>query len=430
MKQIKEKFIFGFAIFASFFGAGNLILPPMLGFKAGEDWWLVGIGFLLSATIFPMLALLGYARLQGNMIDFGKKVSTRFAFVFSVAIYLMIPILPTPRTAAVTHEIAIQPYFESSALLTSFVYFLLVFLFVINRGKVIEFLGKFLTPIIGLILLAVILMGILGPENKMMMDGFESPMIKGFLEGYQTYDAIAGLVMGGVMVVTLNNSREKMSVGEKQKMIGQSGLIAMAGLFIIYIGLIFIGSRFNAAFDPDISRTALLSGLSTEIMGKTGTAFLSILVALSCFTTAVSIIVGVADFFKEMLGGSQKVYVASAALSCVAGILMGQFEVKFIIDLAVSVLMLLYPISIVLILLNLLPEKYAGRPIYRVLVILAIFFSIPNFMSSILSEELLNSLYSIIPLSKEGLGWVMPCILAFILMNLIPNKRKVPGIQN
>ena len=430
MNRIKEKFIFGFAIFASFFGAGNLILPPMLGFKAGEDWWLVGIGFLLSATVFPLLALLGYARLQGTMIDFGKKVSTRFAVLFSVGIYLMIPILPTPRTAAVTHEIAIRPYFESSALLTSFVYFFLVFLFVINRGRVIEFLGKFLTPIIGVILFAIILMGILGPANSITTGSFESPMIMGFLEGYQTYDAIAGLVMGGVMVITLNNSSKKISTKEKQIMIGQSGLIAMAGLFIIYIGLIFIGSKFSAAFDPDISRTSLLSGLSKEIMGKTGTAFLSVLVALSCFTTAVSIIVGVADFFKEMLGGSQKVYMASAALSCIAGILMGQFEVKFIIDLAVSVLMLLYPISIVLILLNLLPEKYAGKPVYRVLVFLAIVFSIPNFMSGLISKDWLDSLYIIIPLSSEGLGWVIPCVLGFILMNLIPQNDNKLLSQN
>ncbi|UCE92935.1 MAG: branched-chain amino acid transport system II carrier protein [Flavobacteriaceae bacterium] len=424
MNKIKEKFVFGFAIFASFFGAGNLILPPMLGFKSGEDWWLVGMGFLLSATVFPMLALLGYARLQGTMIDFGRKVSSRFAMVFSVGIYLMIPILPCPRTAAVTHEIAIKPYFGTSAILTSFVYFTLVFLFVINRGKVIEFLGKFLTPIIGIILLAIIVLGILGPENHMMTGSFDSPLIAGFLEGYQTYDAIAGLVMGGVMVITLNNSREEMTVHEKQIMIGQSGLIAMAGLFIIYIGLIFIGSKYNGVFDPDVSRTALLSGLSTQIMGKTGTAFLSVLVSLACFTTAVSIIVGVADFFKGLFGDSQKVYVVSAALSCLAGILMGQFEVKVIIDLAVSVLMLLYPISIVLILLNLLPEKYAGRPVYRILVVLAIVFSIPNFMSNLIARDWLNSLYTLIPLSRDGLGWVIPCIMGFILVNLITNNRK------
>ena len=177
MNKIREKFVFGFAIFASFFGAGNLILPPMLGYKAGEDWWLVGMGFLLSATVFPMLALLGYARLQGTMIDFGRKVSSKFAMVFSVGIYLMIPILPCPRTAAVSHEIAIKPYFGTSAILTSFVYFTLVFLFVINRGKVIEFLGKFLTPVIGIILLAIIILGILGPENQMITGNFEFSII-------------------------------------------------------------------------------------------------------------------------------------------------------------------------------------------------------------------------------------------------------------
>ena len=87
MNRTKQIFVLGFAIFASFFGAGNLILPPLLGFNAGSDWWLVAIGFLVSATVIPLLALLGHAKLQGTMIDFGKKVSRKFAVIFSILVY-------------------------------------------------------------------------------------------------------------------------------------------------------------------------------------------------------------------------------------------------------------------------------------------------------------------------------------------------------
>jgi len=424
MNRTKETFVLGFAIFAGFFGAGNLILPPMLGFKAGPDWWLVVIGFLLSATVIPLLALLGHAKLQGTMIDFGRKVSARFGLVFSICIYIIAIVLPTPRTAAVTYEMAIQPYFGTSSLISSTIYFSLVFLFVINRGKVIDFLGKFLTPTIGLILLAIIMLGVFGSPPEIQAGIYDAPVISGFLEGYQTYDAIGGLLMGGIMVISINSSKRIINVKEKQRMIAQSGTIAMLGLFIIYIGLIFVGSKYNASFESSISRTGLLSSLSSAILGKTGASFLSVLVSLACFTTAVSIIIGTADFFKGLFSdNSRKVYAITAAISCLFGILMGQFEVKFIIDLAVYVLMLIYPIAIVLILLNLLPEKYASRAVFQAMVAVAFVFSIPDFLKFLIPAENLELVYNIIPFSREGMGWVLPSMIVFLIVNALKWKQ-------
>ncbi len=427
MNRTKETFVLGFAIFAAFFGAGNLILPPMLGFKAGTDWVLVSVGFLLSTTVIPLMALFGHAKLQGTMVDFGRKVSYKFGLVYSIFVYAIAIILPCPRTAAVTHEMAIEPYFGSSSLLTSGIYFTLVFLFAINRGKVIDFLGKFLTPIIGIILLAIILLGIFGPGYNIHSGSYEAPLISGFLEGYQTYDALAGLLMGGVVVITIQNSKKNMNIREKQMIIGRSGFIAMLGLFIIYIGLIFIGAKYSSHFDQSISRTSLLSALSTETMGETGTAFLSVLVALACFTTAVSIVIGTADFFKGIFGNSKKVYVIATAVSCFLGIGMGQFEVKFIIDLAVYALMFIYPISIVLIVLNLLPEKYAGAFVFRTVVGIAFVFSIPDFLKFLIPPENLETVYNIIPFSRDALGWVIPSMIGFLFANVFTflNRKEV-----
>ena len=111
MSDTKKIFLFGFALFAGFFGAGNLILPPFLGFNSGSDWWLVAIGFLITTTIIPMLSLFGHAKLQGTMLDFGKKVSPKFSLVYCLVMFLIIVVLPAPRTAAVTHEMAIAPIF-------------------------------------------------------------------------------------------------------------------------------------------------------------------------------------------------------------------------------------------------------------------------------------------------------------------------------
>ena len=424
MNNTKQTFVFGFAIFAAFFGAGNLILPPLLGFNSGPDWWLVALGFITSATIIPLLALFGHAKLQGTMLDFGNKVSPFFSLIFCLCVYAIAIALPCPRTAAVTHEMAIAPFFGTSSLLTSSIYFGLAFLFVINRNSVLEILGKYLTPIIAIILFAIILIGVFSPISTMNPSNFQTPIISGLLEGYQTYDAIAGLLAGGIIVISVKNFNNEMSFKEMKGMIAKSGLIAMSGLFIIYIGLITLGAIFNTQFPEDVSRTELLSGLFIKTLGNIGGTFLSVLVALACFTTAVSIILGTADFFQELFKKSKNAYLITAVICSLIGIAIGQMDVTYIIEIALPVLMFIYPLAIILILLNILPDRFASRHVFRGVVLVAFIFSIPDFLSFLISAEKLESITRIIPFAKFNLGWVLPAVITFILVNIIRKTRQ------
>jgi len=148
MNKTKDIFITGFALFSMFFGAGNLILPPFLGVNAADKWAIVAVGFMVTAVIIPILGILAHAKLQGTMYDFGKKVSPLFSLVYCLIVYTISIALPAPRTASVTHEMAIAPFFGTSSVVTSSIYFILVFLFVINRSKILNLIGKFLTPLI------------------------------------------------------------------------------------------------------------------------------------------------------------------------------------------------------------------------------------------------------------------------------------------
>jgi len=422
MNKTKETFVFGFAIFAAFFGAGNLILPPLLGFNSGPDWWLVTLGFITSTTIIPLLALFGHAKLQGTMLDFGNKVSPLFSLIFCLCVYVIAIVLPCPRTAAVTHEMAISPFFGSSSLITSSIYFVLAFVFVMNRNNVLDILGKYLTPIIVIILLAIIFVGIFSPSDGMNTSNFQTPIISGLLEGYQTYDAIAGLLTGGILVISVHNFNKDMSFKDKKIMIAKSGFIAMSGLFIIYTGLIAIGAIYNTQFPDNISRTQLLSGLSIKTLGNIGGTFLSVLVALACFTTAVGIIVGTADFFQGLFKKSKNTYLITAIICSIIGIVVGQMNVMYIIDIALPALMFIYPLAIVLIILNILPEKYASKEVFRTVVFVAFVFSIPDFLSFLISVEKFQGVINIIPFSQYNLGWVLPAMITFILVNLIAKK--------
>ena len=158
--QRKELLVTSFALFSLFFGAGNLLLPPLLGYKAGDHWFWVAIGFMITAVVIPIIGILAHARLQGTMYDFGKKVAPWFSAIYCVIVYIISVAIPSPRTASATHEIAIHPAFGTSPLLTSFVYFALVLVFVLNRSRILNLIGKFLTPLIVIMLLAVIGIGL------------------------------------------------------------------------------------------------------------------------------------------------------------------------------------------------------------------------------------------------------------------------------
>jgi len=418
----KEIWISGFALFSLFFGAGNLILPTSLGVKSGSNWWIVLFGFAVTAVVIPILSIFAHSKLQGTLYDFGKKVSPIFSTVFCFLIYAIAIAIPGPRTAAVTHEMTVRPFFDVSPLLTSTIYFGLVFIFVINRSKIIDVLGKFLTPIIVIILLIIIILAIISSPETNLLPTVKNPFADGILEGYQTFDAIAGVVVGAVMIVSLNFGNLH-TFDEKKQVISKSGLIAGVGLLLIYGGLIFSGFLFSATFPENATRIDILTSLSLQTLGGFGRIFLSVLVALACFTTAVGVVTGTADYIKGICKNSQKVFVITAAICSIIGILVGSFQVDFIIILAVPALMFLYPITIVLILLNVLPNKFGSKIVFRAVVFTTFLFSIPDFLGFIIDEKYLVTIKNSIPLANNNLGWVLPSLLVFVVVNFWNNNK-------
>ncbi|WP_178986554.1 branched-chain amino acid transport system II carrier protein [Winogradskyella helgolandensis] len=429
--QRKELLITSFGMFSLFFGAGNLLIPPLLGYNAGDDWFWVTIGFMITAVVIPILGILAHARLQGTLFDFGKKVSPTFSLIYCILIYVIAVAIPSPRTAAATHEIAIFPAFGTSSTLTSAIYFALVLLFVLNRSKILGLIGKFLTPFIVLMLLAVIGIGLFSTAFNTGGSQFKTPFSKGVLEGYQTFDAIGAVVVGAVIIVSLNFKNMAVEIySSKRTLIRKSGFIAGLSLFVIYAGLISVGAYYsseiniNAELSSDMQRANLLRDISISALGDFGNTVLSILISLACFTTAIGIIAGTADYFKGLLNNSQTVYIVTAILASVLGFAIGQLDFNSIIVVAIPVLLFIYPITIILILLNVLPEKMASPLVFRTVVFITILFSIPDVIGFISPSETLRSITSYIPFSSQSLGWVLPAFLVFIISVGIELKMK------
>ncbi|MGB0892060.1 MAG: branched-chain amino acid transport system II carrier protein [Flavobacteriaceae bacterium] len=427
MNKTKETLITGFALFSLFFGAGNLLLPPLLGYNAGENWFWVTIGFMITAVIIPIIGIIAHSKLQGTLYDFGKKVSPTFSLIYCIIVYIISIAIPSPRTASATHEIAIHPFFGTSPLLTSCVYFSLVLVFVLNRSKILNLIGKYLTPFIVLILVLVIGIGLFSSDMIMNPSTFTTPIVAGLLEGYQTFDAIGAVVVGGVVIISLKLKGHD-SFEDKKELIKKAGIIAGIGLFVIYAGLISVGAFYGSeilvdnTLSGDMQRANLLRRISIATLGNIGNAFLSVLIALACFTTAVGIITGTADYFKGLFKNSQKAYIVTAVTACIIGILVGQMDFHSIIVIALPILMFIYPITIVLILLNVLPEKWASPIVFKSIVLTTFIFSIPDFLEFIIPRESLVGVKNLIPFANESLGWVLPAILSFIIVNLIQKK--------
>ncbi len=434
MPKYQDTLITSFALFSLFFGAGNLLLPPLLGNNAGDNWFWVTIGFAITAVVIPILGILAHARLQGTMYDFGKKVSPAFSTIYCIIVYLISISIPSPRTASATHEIAIHPFFGTKPILTSSIYFALVLIFVLNRSKILSFIGKFLTPLIVLMLFGVIGIGLLTTNGEMNTSTFDAPLVSGVLEGYQTFDAIGAVVVGAVVIISLN-LRGHHSFDAKKNIIRKSGFIAGIGLLLIYAGLISIGAFFgnditiDTSLSGDMQRANLLRGISIASLGTFGNKVLSILIALACFTTAVGIVTGTADYFKGLFKGSQKVYVITGILACAVGVLIGQLDFHSIVIIAIPALMFIYPITIILILLNVLPEKYASSTVFKAVVITTMIFSIPDFLGSIGLGESIAGVQPYIPLSNYSLGWVLPAFVAFIVTNVVPKNSSAKVLE-
>jgi len=201
-------------------------------------------------------------------------------------------------------------------------------------------------------------------------------------------------------------------------------LVAASGLFIIYAGMIAVGALHNTEFETTITRPELLAGLSIKTLGNIGNLLLSVLISLACFSTAVSVIVGTADFFKGLFKESQLAYTITAIISCLLGVLVGQFDVHYIIVVALPALMYIYPLTIVLILLNVIPEKYGSKLVFRAVVLVTFIFSIPEFLGFLMEANWLTQLKDNIPLANDNLGWALPALVAFILVNLMQKPLK------
>lgn len=423
-----DTLIIGAALFAMFFGAGNLIFPPSIGLASGTKWFSSLIGFFLTGILVPILGVLSVSKAGGTINELGKKVSTPFSIFFGTIVVLAIgPLLAIPRTGATVYEIGVAPIFNVSALAIAILYYFITFLFVIKPNTIIDKLAKVLTPILLLVIGIILINGLIFPIGTPQSSTVQSPFSFGFLEGYQTMDALVSILMGGLILSALvqkGYSRKE----EQMKLTTYAGMISGFLLALIYGGLLFLGASLNGSVANDITRTALILEITRSILGPNGLWVMSIAVSAACLTTSIGLTAVCGEFFSKVSNG-KITYEWTVTLICIFSTFMSVFGVEKIVAIAVPLLALVYPIAIVLIVMNLIDQWLPNPKAYLGAVTGAGYFGLINAIELSGLTAMMPWLKPLVaftnnlPLTNFGFGWLIPSLLLGILYTLIDLKK-------
>lgn len=419
--SIKDMIIIGFALFAMFFGSGNLIFPPYLGRMVGDQYWIGLIGFMIMGVGLPLLGVMATAKVGGDFRVVGNHVGRLFSTVLITALMLTIgPLFAIPRTAATTYEIGIKPFFENiNPIMVIGVYFLINTLFVISPGSIVDLIGKFLTPILLVTLVTLIVKGSISPVGPITETTLDNVFGSSLIEGYQTMDALAAVCFGGMIVHTIQ-SKGYHEPKEIIKLTLKSSLIAIMGLGIIYGGLMYLG-MYTGHMSGEIEKTALVVSLAEQILGRTGSVLLAVSVSLACLTTSIGLTATGAEYFCDLTKGKLPYWLGAILISLVSmGIaLMG---VDRIVGITLPVLKILYPVIIVLVGLVFADHWLIGNSVYQVAVYTTLIVSIVDVIGQTLEIMPLQRLIAFIPLSDIGFPWVIPTLVVVVICKVMNLK--------
>ncbi|MFW7522573.1 branched-chain amino acid transport system II carrier protein [Vibrio ostreicida] len=415
----------GFMLFAFFLGAGNIIFPPLAGQLAGESLLPAMTGFLVTAVGLPLMTIVAIAVAGGSWQDLTKDLPKFAATLMAVMIFIIIgPAFAAPRTGLVAYEMAVKPFFidaqQSYLTVFSILFFAVAMFFAWSQGKLIDVIGKVLTPVlfIGLMVLATAVF--LDPQGEFIAAQGEyltHPLQKGFLEGYNTMDTFGSLMFGVLIVDAL---RQK-GITEKKataKYLISAACIAAAGLAFVYISLFYLGATSSAVASGADNGGVILSLYVQSLFGPYGQVVLSVIVLLACLTTAIGLISACSDYFGSLTKISYKTWVIINGVACAVVANVGLTQ---LIAFSVPVLFALYPVAIALVALTFLRGQFFNpKQAYCVVIPVALLFALVDAVKVAgIDVSALNSL----PLFDIGMGWLLPTVAAIIVMFLLGKSQ-------
>lgn len=430
---MKKGFLTSLLLFGIFFGAGNLIFPPQLGYQSGANFSPAILGFIITGVGIAVLTLVvGTMNKNGFVSEIDTKIAPWFTIVYLVALYMSIgPFFAIPRTAAVSFNIGVAPLVNYSTValrIFTVLYFVAALAISINKSKLLDRVGKVLTPIFASLILILVVLGSIkfaGNTPAETATAFQNQAFgAGFLEGYQTLDGLAAVAF---CIVALNTFKQLGFSSKKEytSTIIAVGIFTAIGFSVLYFGLGFLGNHFpipaEVIADPNVNLGSyILTEATRQIFGNFGSIFLGVMVIVTCFTTTVGLIVSISDFFVNNIYNkiSYKTY---AIVFSLIGFVIANAGLNKIISYSVPVLLLLYPITMMLVIMIIL-NKFIK--LSKTGMRLTIFITVVVSAMMVFGGESTKSILSLIPLNDAGMPWLLPSLIGVVISTILPDKQE------
>ena len=424
-KKLLDTIIIGFALFAIFFGAGNLIFPPYLGVTAGENWGIATLAFLISDPLLSIIAVMVVAALGGSALNVGRRVHPLFASALAAICVLLIgPIFAVPRTGASTHEIFVQSYFPSAPQwMTSLVFFEIVLWITYKENSVMDAIGKYLTPILLLILFMIFVGAVLQPNASFAATDRTGLFAQGFKEGYQTMDVLGAPLLAGVVMKDITR-RGYLNKKEQFRMMFGVGIVAFILLALVYSTLAYSGASMSTVIDSTAQRAAMLTTIVKNLLGSWGQLAMGLAVCFACLTTAIGLTTTCGQYFEEVSKGKIS-YKKTILVTVAVEFIISLVGVDSLINLAVPVLTFIFPIMIALILFSAFDQYIPYDWTYLGAVVGAGIVGLVqgiNTLSQLLGGKLLGDAVKLIgtfPLATYGLEWIVPTFVGALIFTIL-----------
>ncbi|MBR3942421.1 MAG: branched-chain amino acid transport system II carrier protein [Clostridia bacterium] len=420
-KDRKDGIVIGAALFAMFFGAGNMIFPPFLGFESGTEWFLGFLCYFLADIGLAILTVFALLKAEAPEKLFSVLGNLLPKIILLCVVLCIGPVICIPRTGATTFELSVTPLFPGCNPIPFYIgFFALTFFMCVKKSAVVDLVGKILTPVLFIGLLALIILGIINASDIAQPKTL-SVSQAGIQAGYQSMDVLAAIIFG-VLIIQSAKDKGHTSTKQTRNAVVTAGLVAGVGLLIVYLGLTYLGAVFSSSpdFTMHTGRTELLTSIIRELFpGNTGLWFFAIVAGFACLSTSIALTGSCAEYISNLTRGKLK-YSHLAFAICLFSAIAACVGVEGLVAFASPILSVLYPPILILILLHFIKE-YLPAFILRLCAGIGLAVGILQVLQSF---GIRYTFFEHFPLAQLDLQWLVPVSICLIIGFIIKKITK------
>lgn len=362
MKNLFLTLNVGLALFAMFFGSGNLVFPLLVGQESGGHPWPAALGIISTGVVVPFLGVFGMILYKGDFAQFFSCLGKKGTFWFSLfCLSLMGPFGVLARCFTVAHGAVTLLLPDVSLYVMSGVFCVVIFLFARKKHHVLTHVGIVLTPFLLLAIGAIAYFGFTSVEAP-PVSSLEvwTPFYNGFSKGYQMMDLLAAFFFSAFTLKTLQSQLKEVPESESLRFFVKGSLIGAGLLTLVYGVLVGLGWHFAPRLEG-IPPQELLGKIALDTLGHAAGPVVCTAIVLACLTTAIALTLLFADFLrKEVL--AEKITVSSSLIvTLLIAFGVSSFEFSGIARFLAPLMEIIYPSLIALTVANIVEKKWGFR---------------------------------------------------------------------